>query len=185
MTCVHCDRPVLARQMCSKHYTRWRSHGDPLKVTGTKRGAPLEFLKAAMESDADGCVLWPFSQYTSGYGSVWYNKRLTGAHRAMCEIANGSPARDQQVAHYCGVRLCVNPRHLRWACPVENAKDKLRHGTSGRGEQNPQAKLTARDVKKIREMATLGKTQTSIASQFNVSRRSVGMILTGDTWRHI
>lgn len=27
-----CDRPVLARKMCSKHYGRWNKHGDPLHV---------------------------------------------------------------------------------------------------------------------------------------------------------
>jgi hypothetical protein len=49
-----CDAPVLARKMCSKHYDRWRAHGNPhflmiaspgtmknsvCKVAGCGRGA--------------------------------------------------------------------------------------------------------------------------------------------------
>jgi hypothetical protein len=41
--CLHCDRPVVAREMCVRHYQMWHRHGDPLhsdkqKVAGLPSG---------------------------------------------------------------------------------------------------------------------------------------------------
>ena len=31
-----CDKPVFGHGWCSKHYTRWRRHGDPTKKHRTR-----------------------------------------------------------------------------------------------------------------------------------------------------
>ena len=31
--CMYCEKPVLSRRMCSKHYNRWWRHGHPLIYT--------------------------------------------------------------------------------------------------------------------------------------------------------
>lgn len=33
-----CDRPLMARGWCTMHYSRWRSHGDPLKTIHAPHG---------------------------------------------------------------------------------------------------------------------------------------------------
>ena len=43
-----CDRVgTLRRGMCSKHYERWRVHGDPdiVKTAGRKAAAPLVIIQ--------------------------------------------------------------------------------------------------------------------------------------------
>lgn len=35
-----CDRPVLARGWCGKHYSRWQTHGDPTLVAPRLKGEP-------------------------------------------------------------------------------------------------------------------------------------------------
>jgi hypothetical protein len=35
-----CTNPVVAKEMCSKHYTRWRRHGDPLVVKPPQERPP-------------------------------------------------------------------------------------------------------------------------------------------------
>lgn len=182
MTCSLCEKPVLALGFCSKHYTRAKNHGSP-HVVKSPRGKAQAFIRSVPETDE--CVSWPFrSHYSNGYGAVTFNGSLTGAHRAVCEIYHGPPGEGKEAAHSCGSRSCVNPRHIRWATPSENAADKHEHGTANNGEANPRAKLTWENVRAIRALG--GKvTQEKIAALYGVSRRAVGMILQGTTWKEV
>lgn len=183
MTCLYCEKPVLAKNMCSKHYTRAKNHGSPF-IVKSPRGEAQNFINSLPETD--DCVLWPFkSHYKTGYGSVFFNGKLTGAHRAACVIHHGPPPTDQhQAAHLCGAKKCVNPRHIRWATPSENAQDKILHGTAGIGERNPMAKLKASDVVKIK--MSKGKIhQKTLADIFNCSPRLIRSIWSGKVWGHI
>lgn len=45
--CKHCDRPVIAKEMCMRHYQMWHRHGDPLfadkkKVGGLPHGVSMK-----------------------------------------------------------------------------------------------------------------------------------------------
>lgn len=181
MKCSECEKPVLAKGLCSKHYTRLRNHGST-KVVLSPRGQAQEFL--AKVKAGPECIIWPFkSRYASGYGVVSLNGKTTGAHRASCKLHNGpAPSERHEAAHSCGNRLCVNPAHLRWATPAENAADKEIHGTSPVGERNGCAKLTSEKAAEIRRLRGT-TTQEKIAQQFGVSRRAVGMILNNQTWK--
>lgn len=180
-----CKGALLARSYCRRHYEQWRRHGDPEVRVMAERGAPLLWLRDHAADTGSDCLLWPFkSRYTNGYGAVFFNGSLTGAHRAMCRIAHGEPQPGTECAHSCGSRLCVNPRHLRWATPAQNAMDKRAHGTSSAGAANPQAKLTENDVRTIRRLAR-SCTREALAREYGVSRRAVGMIIRRDTWGHV
>ncbi len=54
-----------------------------------------------------------------------------------------------------------------------------------RGEKNPRAKLTESDVRLIRTLGAHGLTQRAIAAKFEVSKRAVEAVLTGQSWRHV
>lgn len=179
-----CDCKIVARSFCRKHYARWYKHGDPNKTVIAKRGRPLEWLRSHVSHGGSKCLIWPFkSKYKNGYGSVFYDGKLTGAHRVMCRLAHGEPpTREHHAAHSCGNRMCVNPNHIGWKTPSQNEADKVAHGTDVRGERNPCAKLNRQQVQDIRSMRGT-KSQSSIARQFGVSRRAVGFILSGETWR--
>jgi hypothetical protein len=54
------------------------------------------------------------------------------ATRVMCKLAHGpAPTPKHHAAHSCGKghEACINPKHLRWATPRENAADAKLHGT--------------------------------------------------------
>lgn len=182
MKCLYCPKPVVAREMCRQHYSRWYKTGDPHQATIAPRGAALAFLRDHVDYIGEECVLWPFkAQYRQGYGSVWFEGRLTGAHRLMCRLAHGEPPAGFEAAHACHNRLCVNPNHLRWSSRADNlAERRVPHGECG-----ATAKLHNGQVRKIREMVASGMSHGSIANEFGVARRTISAIASRTTWKEL
>lgn len=87
-----------------------------------------EILASLLAIETDECVLWRHATNSAGYGQIGVNGRSTGVHVIACEYRHGPRPEGLHAAHYCGVKLCVNPRHLRWATRSENEYDKVRHG---------------------------------------------------------
>lgn len=63
----------------------------------------------------------------------------------------------------------------------ENQLDKRLHGTAGGDVGRERYKLTAEQVRAIRA-AKGTKTHAELAEMYGVSRRNIGMILTGKSW---
>lgn len=107
--------------------------------------------------------------------------------RIMCRMAHGQePSDDHEAAHSCGNGHlgCINPKHLRWATPKENASDKLIHGTAIRGEDHYGAVLTEELVRKIRAMKPF-TTYDELGRRFGISRGTIVSACLGNTWSHI
>lgn len=182
-----CAQPALKRGWCSRHYQRWYNHGDPLGGRATP--IPDEVQGAYLQSiiDApwpDDCVVWPFSRTERGYGVATIDGVRIAAHRASCKLAHGEPPTpEHQAAHSCGKGDdgCVNPKHLRWATPMENAADMKVHGTVLVGSTNPAASLTDEQVLAI--YALRGKQpQKHIAAMFGSTQATVADIHRGASW---
>lgn len=149
-----------------------------------KSGAPQEWLLAHVGYDLDVCLEWPFGLTSQGYGQVRWNGRPGTASRAMCILAHGDPPEGKrEVAHSCGNRKCVNPRHLRHASCRENSADKIGHGRENFGDHNGMAKLTAAEVRKIRALGAEGRlSQPKIGEMFGIRGTAVCRILSGKRW---
>lgn len=182
-----CDKPVIGRGLCSAHYNRWRRHGDP-EGGGITPGTLHDWLATYATLDTchpDLCLLWPFRSTHKGYGKIRHGGLSYPAHRVACETAHGpAPADRPFAAHDCGVRLCCNPHHLRWATAQENTDDMLRHGTRQFGTLHPRSKLTDADVLAIRANPD-GLTQHQLAERYGINRANVSMIITRKTWKHL
>jgi hypothetical protein len=171
------------RGYCWSHYTRLLKYGDPLQVgRWTKPGEPRRFIEYAIESTADTCITWPYGKNTQGYGIVMIDGRNNFAHRYVCQVAHGTPPTPiHHAAHGCGNKVCINPKHLRWASNTENQADKLRHGTHSRGEKHGSAKLTEAAVREI--LSLKGKeSQNSIAKRFGVGKSTIYNIHSRKRW---
>ena len=108
--------------------------------------------------------------------------RMFYVHALVAECFLGPRLSGQEVAHNDG--NCQNNAlsNLRYATPVENAQDKVRHGTDRSREDHPAAKLTEEDVSQIRVRITRGDKQIDIARDYGISRTNVSAIATGRSW---
>lgn len=176
-----CDKLAEKRGYCTSHYERNRRHGSPTGG-GIGHGDALRFLRDNVNFYGDNCLTWPFATNPKGYGIVGDGAPSRIASRSMCIMAKGSPpTKRHQAAHECGKghEACVNPRHLYWALPLVNQRDRIKHGTSMRGEKHPLAKLSECDVLKIRSASG---TYREIGDKFGISREAVGRIKSRKNW---
>jgi hypothetical protein len=144
----------MCRGYCSRHYSRWQKHGDP--VAGrTREGAVLEWLRQHVGYESEDCLIFPFARKKTGYGAVKFRGHIIAASRAMCFLAHGDPVDERLVAaHSCGHGHlgCVNPKHLRWATSKENAADFAEHLKQGVVERAVRRKVSAEQVGEIRRL---------------------------------
>lgn len=173
-------------------------HGRAPDAPDVGPESPEERFWAKVDKSAgpEGCWPWTGRRYPKGYGSVWFAGGERGTHVVACELAHGPPPFEgAQALHSCDNRPCCNTAHLRWGSHVENMRDMVERGRSAtgdrngsrtkpeslaRGEENPQAKLSAEDVVAIR---AAGGSVRSIAEQFGVSSSLIHQIKAGKIWR--
>lgn len=184
-----CGRKHLAKGFCNLHYWRNHRHGSPF-ANPDNDGEPLDWLSRHAKWESNACLPWPFAQGSRGYGSVSFNGKATGAHRAMCIIAHGEPpVPGMHAAHSCGCghEGCVNPRHLRWATAVENHRDRLyyrertqRLGNLKLSDAQCREMLARRGAVSQRALATeYGVSEAAVSRLFNGSRRGLAKSISG------
>lgn len=183
-----CGKPVRTRGWCATHYSRWRRRGDatisvpPERVPGK---AAKFFDEVVLKYDGADCLIWPFSKSRGGRAQINVGGRPQYVQRLACQFVHGDPpSQAHQAAHSCGNGhlSCVNPRHIRWATPIENAADKEAHGTVPRGEKHKNARLTEGDVRAIK-IALQNMGISEVAKKWGVSRGAIAAIKRGENWR--
>ncbi|MFD0208932.1 helix-turn-helix domain-containing protein [Streptomyces hirsutus] len=168
-----CDEHHPTEGMCNKHRRREELYGDPL-IRSTR-----DLLTAGTAADTDECVMLP-----ARYGRP--TVRLDGvgmtASRAVWLLVHGDPG-DQYVLHTChrGQEGCINVRHLYLGTQQQNVADAVNAGRHAHGERNGHAKLTAKQVQRIRERSGT-VTQDALAAEFGISRQAIAHVLHGRTW---
>lgn len=179
-----CGRLFYARGWCESHYRRWRKYGDPFAGQTVRGDATRFYHEVVLRYDGDECLIWPFSRTPSGYARMGIGRKICRVSRVLCEEVNGPPPTpEHEAAHSCGggTRGCVNPRHLRWATKLENAADRVKHGTTLRGERAARSKLTRENVREIRSLKGR-ETQRELSRRFGVSTRTVYDIQARNVW---
>jgi hypothetical protein len=109
-----CEESRQAKQMCWKHFNRWRNHGDPLKQVHYMD--LRESFRA--RADKNGPVpeerpsLGPCWLWTGGTNGTYGKIRNLYAHRVSYELSKGQIPAGLQIDHLCRNTVCVNPDHL-------------------------------------------------------------------------
>ena len=75
--------------------------------------------------------------------------------------------------------------NLEWGTAKQNSHDRMLHGNTSRGERTPSSKLTADDIRVIRERRANGEVYRVLATEFDVSITTIWQIATRRNWKHI
>lgn len=184
-----CEAYVFGHGLCQKHYARWRKYGDPLapkrKNIGRVYDPPeVRFWRNVTTSDDGSCWEWRGAKHR-GYGVIGVNKRQVRAHRFSYELHNGPIPDGLYVCHSCDNPGCVNPSHLWLGTNEENTADKTIKGRQARvaGLANPNAKLTAEQVRAIRNDST--HTYRELAELYGLHYMTIGKIKRRETYRDV
>jgi hypothetical protein len=106
--------------------------------------------------------------------------------RLVLEAFAGPCPEGMECRHLNGNKCNNSLDNLCWGTPKENQADRIAHGTSNRGERNPQAKLTEANVKDIRQHHKGGLySQKELAQMFNIDPSTVSYIITRKNWNHV
>ena len=130
-----------------------------------------------MRRGANSCFKWTGKSFSLGYG-MW---KGVGAHRVMYAMKNGPIPDGAVVRHKCDNPPCCNPAHLEIGTHADNRADCVARNRHSKGETNGKAKLTARQVGRIRTYFK-GWTHAQIAEKYGVSRSVITRILNGSSW---
>ncbi len=147
------------------------------------------FLSQVDTTVVSGCWEWRGFVSPRGYGRFYFRGSKWQAQRAAWVFANGEVPPDLLVLHHCDNRRCVRPSHLFLGTPLDNMRDMIAKGRQRhpiRYGLRTWHKLTEDDVRAIRAAySSGGMTQDALASQYGVSRRLIGGIVTGKRWRSV
>ena len=131
------------------------------------------------------CWEWTGGKDTDGYGEMMFEKKMSKSHRLSWIFAYGPIPKGLCVCHTCDNPKCVNPSHLFLGTNQINTLDRTMKGRSAHNTKgkNGMAKTTEDQAIAIREIYKTGKTTTSIAASFGISRREVNNIVSGKAWK--
>lgn len=158
-----------------------------MKKTMRQRCKPHEakcFFQEALKANTPDCILWPYAQMTKGYGAIGMGGKKISTSRLMCLQAHGEPlVEGVGAAHSCGNKLCINPRHLRWATQKENEADKILHQRTIQGKPGGR-KLSKEIVHWLRNSPIRPYLTTrELTAIFEVTPNTISMAINGDTWQ--
>jgi Helix-turn-helix domain of resolvase len=173
--------------VCDACYRAYRKNATFDRRRQATNKELLAYVFQAVEEDklkdiSSQCRFWPYNRSRGGYaGSVRYNRERVLVARLVLHLAGRLDDLNAKLdaAHACrGAKNgCMNLVHLSAKTRKENAADRLRDNTHDRGERNPMAALTNKEVSEIRKLHAIGETITELAKEYDVSRSTISGVV--------
>lgn len=154
-------------------------HSDP--VNHERIPIAVKFWKHVNKTAS--CWIWSGSRSDQRYGRESRQVGTRLAHRISWEIHYGPPPKDMDVCHHCDNPLCVRPSHLFIGKALDNMQDAASKNRVKFGVSHHAAKLNNDLVSQIRNLLKNGRSQSSIAREFKVTRSIISRIKNNTGWR--
>ncbi|WP_424967290.1 HNH endonuclease [Dinoroseobacter sp. S375] len=142
--------------------------------------------KVDVRPDNDDCWEWQAGTKGAGYGILKVDGNVKIASRMAWELINGEPLGSRHALHSCDNPRCCNPHHIAAGTHEENMRQAGERGRSSNGDQagssNNRAKLSDRDILRIRSLIAAGLTNVEIAKRYSVTHSMISRIRTGRSW---
>jgi endogenous inhibitor of DNA gyrase (YacG/DUF329 family) len=177
--CSHACQGSGVKTWRSKRGLSWKGKAEEEKIPLMK----IAFFDRIEK--CEGCWEWIGSKTKAGYGIISFGGNPISAHRLSWKLHNGYIDSSDIVRHLCNNPICVNPEHLAIGTILDNARDRVRAGNSGKGSKNNFAVLNEEKVKEIKKLLLIGVSGAEIGRRFGVTRTCVNAIKNFRTWVHI
>lgn len=133
------------------------------------------------------------SKYVDNYGYYVVDYRLDGkrnhkrVHVLLAKAFIPNPRKLRTISHINLNKLDNSLENLEWASDLQNIRHGFKNGAYKNviGSRHYLAKLTEKDIPRIRSMPFVGKTHEEIAKEFGVSRRHITDIINRVCWKHV
>lgn len=165
-------RPVVGFEGLYEVSSLGRVRSLPREASGRLYGGKLRALRPR----GDGYVVVNLSAYNV--------VRVVYVHTLVLEAFVGSCPAGMEACHDDNNRANNVLSNLRWDTPVANQEDRKRHGTYICGEQVFGVKLTADQVRQIRNLRAVVPS-SRVAEGFGVSRSLVKAVWNRRVWKHV
>jgi hypothetical protein len=135
--------------------------------------------------DLGPCWETSYKKTKAGYGRIYIDGQFVYTHRYAYFLAHGEYP-PEFACHTCDNPGCVNPDHIFAGSHQDNVDDREHkgRGNQNRGEQSARSKVTAEDVRFMRDMKGI-ISQRQLAKRFGISRITVGHIQNRRHWKHV
>lgn len=186
-----CENKYYSNGYCEKHYQRNRKYGSPEDKKGDHVPIEKKFWERVNKNGKSvtqiesPCWIWT-GVTINGYGNVWLDGKNVRAHRVAWIMENGPIADGLNVLHRCDTPQCVRVSHLFLGTQADNVMDRGLKGRTNtgdhKGEKSGRAKLTDKDIERIRMDK---RTCKILAEEYKIDASSVSDIRRRKTWKHL
>lgn len=180
-------RKRFCSKSCRSRYVATARHVRDRKSPAEQLACDIRRFWSKCDSSGgdDSCWNWIGGKFSTGRGQFWSKVGSGLAHRYAWEITYGDIPDGLCVCHHCDNMICVNPRHLFIGTHQDNLADRDAKGRQARGDRVNTAKLTDKSVIRIRKLAKIGKSYTTLSNQYGVSPETVRAAVLKLTWKHL
>ena len=177
--CLYCDRPVVARRLCRRHYQQtWKDGALGFFATKSEDKPVKERLLEKCTKMPSGCWEWQAERKKDrfAYGMFWLNNKRVRAHRVSYEVHKGPIPEGISVLHKCDNPPCINPDHLFLGTNGENCQDA---GNKNRFPLNDKHHNTKLSIKEVEEIRSNSFTQKVLSDRYGVTQGTISRVRSG------
>jgi hypothetical protein len=106
-------------------------------------------------------------------------------HILVAKVFHPNPMNKPQVNHKDGIKWHNWASNVEWATRAENMEHAAKTGLTPTGEKSHLSKVTAKDVREMRSIFSLGIAQKKIAQIYGLSKGQVNRIVHNINWKQI